>query len=65
MVSIPCRLHPETENLFDGALIGRMELGRMERGAYLLNTARATIADRDAVVTALESGELAGYAGDV
>jgi formate dehydrogenase len=38
---------------------------RPPRGAYLINTARARIADRDAVVRALESGQLAGYAGDV
>ena len=53
-------LHPETENLFDAAMIARMK-----RGAYLVNTARGKIADRDAVVAALESGQLAGYAGDV
>jgi formate dehydrogenase len=37
----------------------------MKRGAYLVNTARGKICDRDAVVRALESGHLAGYAGDV
>jgi formate dehydrogenase len=37
----------------------------MKRGAYLINTARALICDRDAIVRALESGQLAGYAGDV
>jgi len=60
VVSIHCPLHPETENMFDEALIGKMK-----RGAYLVNTARAKIVDRDAVVRALESGQLAGYAGDV
>ena len=35
------------------------------RGAYLVNTARGRICDRDAIVRALESGQLAGYAGDV
>src|SRR4029079_9219218 len=40
-------------------------IGKMKRGAYLVNTARGKICDRDAVVRALESGRLAGYAGDV
>ncbi|MGP4016929.1 NAD-dependent formate dehydrogenase [Saccharopolyspora sp. 5N708] len=60
VVTINAPLHPETEGLFDDEL-----LGTMKRGAYLINTARARIADRDAVVRALESGQLAGYAGDV
>jgi formate dehydrogenase len=60
VVTINCPLHPETENLFDAAMIARMK-----RGAYLVNTARGKIADRDAVAAALESGQLAGYAGDV
>jgi formate dehydrogenase len=60
VVTINAPLHPETENLFDDAVIGRMK-----RGAYLVNTARGKIVNRDAVVRALESGHLAGYAGDV
>jgi formate dehydrogenase len=60
VVTINAPLHPETEGLFDDEMIGRMK-----RGAYLVNTARAKIADRDAVARALESGQLAGYAGDV
>ena len=40
-------------------------IGNMKRGAYLVNTARGKICDRDAIVRALESGQLAGYAGDV
>ncbi|RKR86082.1 formate dehydrogenase [Micromonospora pisi] len=60
VVTINCPLHPETENMFDDAL-----LAKMRRGSYLINTARGKIVDRDAVVRALESGQLAGYAGDV
>jgi formate dehydrogenase len=60
VVTINAPLHPETEHLFDDALIGTMK-----RGAYLVNTARGKICDRDAVARALESGQLAGYAGDV
>ncbi|MFL6741070.1 MAG: NAD-dependent formate dehydrogenase, partial [Sphingomicrobium sp.] len=60
VVTINAPLHPETENLFDAAMIARMK-----RGAYLVNTARGKIANRDAVAAALKSGQLAGYAGDV
>jgi formate dehydrogenase len=60
VVTINTPLHPETEHLFNDALIGKMK-----RGAYLVNTARGKICDRDAVVRALNSGQLAGYAGDV
>jgi formate dehydrogenase len=60
VVTINAPLHPETEHMFDDELISRMK-----RGAYLVNTARGKICDRDAVARALESGQLAGYAGDV
>jgi formate dehydrogenase len=60
VVTINAPLHPETENLFNAKLISKMK-----RGAYLINTARGKIANRDDVVSALESGQLAGYAGDV
>ncbi|MFF0724427.1 NAD-dependent formate dehydrogenase [Streptomyces sp. NPDC004134] len=60
VVTINAPLHPETEGLFDAGL-----LSTMRRGAYLINTARARIVDRDAVREALENGRLAGYAGDV
>jgi formate dehydrogenase len=60
VVTINAPLHRETENLFDEDL-----LGQMKRGAYLINTARGRIVNRDAVVRALEGGRLAGYAGDV
>jgi formate dehydrogenase len=60
VVTINCPLHPETEHLFDEAMIAKMK-----RGAYLINTARGKICDRDAVARALRSGQLAGYGGDV
>ena len=60
VITINAPLHPETENLFDEQLISKMK-----RGAYLINTARGKICDRDAVARACESGQLAGYAGDV
>src|SRR6266478_2246930 len=60
VVTINVPLHPETEHMFNDALIAKMK-----RGAYIVNTARGKICDRDAIVRALESGQLAGYAGDV
>ena len=60
VVTINTPLHPETEHLFDDKLIATMK-----RGAYLVNTARGKICDRDAIARALQSGLLAGYAGDV
>jgi formate dehydrogenase len=60
VVTINAPLHPETENLFNAKLIATMK-----RGAYLINTARGKIANRDDVAAALRSGQLAGYAGDV
>jgi len=60
VVSINTPLYPETEGMFNDAL-----LAKMKRGSYLINTARGKICDRDAVVRACESGQLAGYAGDV
>ena len=60
VVTLNCPLHPETEHM-----INDETLKRFKRGAYLVNTARGKLCDRDAVVRALESGQLAGYAGDV
>ena len=60
VVTINCPLHPETENLFDDELIGKMK-----KGAFIVNTARGKICDREAIAKALESGQLSGYAGDV
>jgi formate dehydrogenase len=60
VVTINAPLHPETEGMFNDELIASMK-----RGAYIVNTARGKICDRDAIVRALESGQLAGYAGDV
>jgi formate dehydrogenase len=60
VVTINAPLHPETEHLFNDALISTMK-----RGSYIVNTARGKICDQAAIVAALESGRLAGYAGDV
>jgi formate dehydrogenase len=60
VVTLNCPLHPETEHM-----INEETLKNFKRGAYLINTARGKLCDRDAIVKALESGQLAGYAGDV
>jgi formate dehydrogenase len=60
VVTINTPLYPETEHMFNDALISTMK-----RGAYIVNTARGKICDREAIARALQSGQLAGYAGDV
>ena len=60
VISIHAPLTPATRGLFD-----RERLFNMKRGAWMVNTARGAIVDRDALVEALEEGQLAGYAGDV
>ena len=60
VITINCPLHSETQYLFNADLISQMK-----RGSYLINTARGKICDPRAVAQALESGQLAGYAGDV
>ena len=60
IVNLQMPLYPSTKGMFDDKMFGLMK-----RGAYLINTARGALCDRDAVVRALESGKIAGYAGDV
>lgn len=60
ILTVHAPLTAETEGLLDDEL-----LSTMRRGSYIVNPARGAIADRDAIVRALESGQLAGYAGDV
>ena len=60
VVTINCPLHPETENLFNKEMISKMK-----KGAYIINTARGKICNKDDIADALKSGQLSGYAGDV
>ena len=60
VVTINCPLHPETENLFNKDMINKMK-----KGAYIINTARGKICNKDDIAEALKSGQLSGYAGDV
>ncbi len=46
---VPCR-----------GMFNKETIGKMKKGAYLINTARGGICDRDAVAEALESGQLLG-----
>lgn len=60
VVAIALPLTPETRGLFDAARIGRMK-----KGAMLINIARGGIVDTEALVAALRSGHLAGAGLDV
>jgi len=53
-------LHSETYHMVDADMIKSMK-----RGAYIVNDSRGELVVRDAIVEALNSGQLAGYAGDV
>lgn len=59
-VSVHVPLNEETENL-----IGEKEFSQMKNGAYVINTSRGKILDEAALLSALESGRLAGAAIDV
>lgn len=60
VLTVHAPLTEETDGLIDDEL-----LATFRRGSYIVNPARGAIVDRDAIVRALESGQLAGYAGDV
>ena len=60
VVTLHAPATPETDRMMNAQTIGRMK-----DGAYLLNTARGMLVDEQAVVDALRSGKLAGFAADV
>lgn len=58
-----CIATPLTKNTFH--LISSRELSLMKPTAYLINTARGSEVDEEAVAMALDRGTIAGYAADV
>ncbi|KAI0663549.1 NAD-dependent formate dehydrogenase [Cubamyces menziesii] len=60
VVTVNCPLHEGTRGLVNAEL-----LKHFKKGAWLVNTARGAICDKDAVAEAVKSGQLNGYAGDV
>jgi len=60
IISLHCPLNRETRHL-----IGPRELGLMQCGALLVNTARGGIVDEQALLHSLQSGDIAGAAIDV
>ncbi len=59
-LTLHCPLTPETRNLIDAAA-----LGKMKRGAMLVNVGRGGLVDEQALAEALLSGHLGGAAVDV
>lgn len=59
-ISIHCPSTPETRHMFSTEAFRAMK-----RSAFLINTARGDIVDEDALVAALEQGEIAGAGLDV
>lgn len=60
ILSVHVPLVPATTNLLNSTT-----LGELRSGALLINTARGGVVDNHAVLAALDSGSLAGYAVDV
>ena len=60
VISLHCPLTPETKHM-----INAETLGKMKRGAFLINTGRGPLLDEAAVAEALHSGQLGGLSADV
>jgi len=60
VLTINAPLHDKTRGLIDAE-----KLGWMKRGAWIVNTARGAIVNKDDIASALKSGQILGYGGDV
>ena len=60
LVVVAAQLTAETHHLIDAAA-----LAALKRGAFLVNVARGELVDETALVEALRSGQVAGFAADV
>jgi D-3-phosphoglycerate dehydrogenase / 2-oxoglutarate reductase len=60
VISLHVHLKPDTEKM-----VNKQFLNNLKRKPYLINTSRGGIVDEQAVVAALESGLISGYATDV
>ncbi|KAE9411281.1 NAD-dependent formate dehydrogenase [Gymnopus androsaceus JB14] len=60
VVTVNCPLHEGTRGLVNKEL-----LKHFKKGAWLVNTARGAICDKDDVAEALKEGIINGYSGDV
>lgn len=60
VVSLHCPLNAQTQNL-----LNRESIGKMKRGSILINTARGSIVEANALLDALKEGHLGGAVIDV
>lgn len=60
IVTLHTPLTPDTRHLLD-----RQRIGQMKDGAFVINTGRGALLETDALLDALESGQLGGAALDV
>jgi D-3-phosphoglycerate dehydrogenase len=60
IISLHLPLNEETKDMVDDEVFNKMN-----QGAILINTARGALVNRDALLSALDTGKLAGYGADV
>lgn len=60
IISLHCPSQPDRK-----PLINELTIRKMKKGVYIINTARADLMDREALIAGLDSGQIAGIALDV